>query len=187
VYVNRLSNEEVADVAWHDVEVTAPDTSGSVEIEADGVKDSLNVEVAVDGYFVNWSEISQTKKVTYENISESSGAVNLNIVFKGNKEEYINIDLYNFARKYYIYIQSLENCETEGDLNGMNSGEFKIKPVDINKKSTINLNISGGLLADDGIADIYVKKIAKTITYTDTFGNSRQIESGASGFYTEDL
>jgi hypothetical protein len=40
-----LSNEEITDTAWHDVEVTAPDSSGSVEIEADGVKDSLSVEV----------------------------------------------------------------------------------------------------------------------------------------------
>jgi hypothetical protein len=40
-----LSNEEITATAWHDVEVTAPDSSGSVEIEADGAKDSLSVEV----------------------------------------------------------------------------------------------------------------------------------------------
>jgi hypothetical protein len=44
-----LSNEEITATAWHDVEVTAPDSSGSVEIEADGAKDSLSVEIESEG------------------------------------------------------------------------------------------------------------------------------------------
>jgi hypothetical protein len=40
-----LSNEEITDTAWHDVEVTAPDSSGSVEIEADEAKDNISVKI----------------------------------------------------------------------------------------------------------------------------------------------
>jgi hypothetical protein len=83
-----LSNEEITDTAWHDVEVTAPDSSGSVEIEADGVKDSLSVEIETEGVksycngiVLDWTNLTS---VSVSDICGSSTAEYFTLKGKGD-------------------------------------------------------------------------------------------------------
>jgi hypothetical protein len=90
-----LSNEEITATAWHDVEVTAPDSSGSVEIEADGAKDSLSVEVAVSAYY----------KVDLNSQWQSSSKSNPDSsLYEGVYESFSNYNVGNTAAIMYITI-----------------------------------------------------------------------------------